>query len=369
MRRLRANVALGICLGALVAAVMTSGAVALASTNSCTKLCARSADGLVYRILGEYRFTDAIGNPVEALPFTITNDSRRSEVFAPVPGGFTAVLSTGGIEQFTQYEGPSQADPDCFPPDATEPDGLTPLGYTVKPGHTRGPLEVCMALSPGQTLVKGLFADNNPNLHQNAVIRLTGSIPHLRTPFPLAPSKPSPWSLPDPADLPATALSGIGAFQGPDCHPGLHVYVNRGTRRAYRSCTQDVIVDLVLNVYVGFVPPTRNSPGFPFDVPFSARGGVAIPGFPDAELFKHPFPAFWPRAVAVRFTRIIRGKKVYAQVAAGYTAVGPRGFSQCPQANRIANVEIAARALFKLLGPGSAPRLSLPPRSPYCPVS
>ena len=304
---------------------------------------------MVYRILGEYRFTDVIGNRVEAFPFTVTNASGRSEVFEPVPG-FTAILSTGGSEQLTQYEGPSQTDPSCFPPTATLPGSLTPLGYRVKPGQTRGPWEVCMALSPGQRLVKALFADNNPDLHQNAVIALTGKIPQLATPLPLT---PSPWALPDPCNLPAPALNGIGT----NAAGGRLMWVHRNTRRAYGDCVTNAPGVVVSDVYVGYVPPNR----FVEDVVLNGPV-TAAPGFPGAKLLRSTVPEGQHDLLAVRFTRTIGHKRLYGQVAASFD-----GFDLCPQANMVANLAIAAKALFKAIGPGPAPTLSLPPPSPYCP--
>lgn len=52
----------------------------------CRRLCKKSVDGMVYRILGEFRSTDVIGNPVVAFAFTVTNKSKRTEAFEPVPG-------------------------------------------------------------------------------------------------------------------------------------------------------------------------------------------------------------------------------------------------------------------------------------------
>ncbi len=331
-----------------------------AGASSCRRLCAESADGMVYRVLGEFHYTDVIGQSAVGFAFTVTNNSRSAETFEPFPG-FTAQLSTGDYVQYpTGYESASAADPKCSPV-ATQPGVITPLGYRVKPGQTGGPWEVCMALSPGQTVVKAVFADDNPNLHQNAVIPLTGAIPQLRTPLPpppssksSKPSKPSSWWLPDPADLPAAVLSGTGDAVGRGCY---HVWANRGTRRAYRRCDYNPTI-FVFSSYVGFVPPSLAYYGVLFRGP-----GVAIPGFPSAELFtesQDPEGGAHP-VLAVRFTRTIGGKRIYGQVAASFVSR-----PQCPETNRIANVEIAARALFKLLGPGPAPRLSLPPSSPLC---
>ena len=141
------------------------------------------------------------------------------------------------------------------------------------------------------------------------------------------------------------------------------IWVHRNTRRAYGTCVTNVPGSVVSDLYVGYVPPNRSAvDGLALD------GSVAAaPGFPGAKLLRSTKPDGQHNLLAIRFTRTIGHRRFYAQVAASFDASGPGGFDLCPQANMVANLEIAAKALFKAIGPGAAPTLSLPPQSPYCP--
>lgn len=332
---------------------------------------------MVYRILGEFHYTDVVGNQVVAFPFTVTNDSRQTETFTLFPG-FTAVLSTGGYEQFTSYEGPSAQDPKCSPPN-TQPNLSTSLGgYKLKPGHSGGPWEACMEVSPGQRIVKAVFADDNPNLHQAAMISLTGNVPQLRTPLP--PSTPPgnkgkgvgpAAGLPNPCKLEAAALENVVSASARPSDGALHETL-KGTAHARATCrfpvgyggpNQTTTTNFMPVVYLGYVRPTDN---FPY--PFFSDTPAAISGFPHANVID-TFDTWMPddslRWIIVNFTRRFHGRVVYGQIA---TTFQTYYWPSCPAANLEANVELAAADLYKSLGPGSAPSPSSPqPLAGICP--
>src|ERR1022692_4030899 len=273
MGRLRVSLVLGVSVVVALGLSQASSVAAKGAGSGCGRLCKRSVDGMVYRILGEFRNTDSIGNPFDAFAFTVTNRSKRAEVCEPVPG-FTATLNTGGVEQLTSYEYPSATDPSCASPTATESNSLTPVGYQVKPGDTLGPLEVCMALSPGQQLTKALLADNNQNLHHNAVIPLTGKIQLLPAPLPLI------WPLPDPCKLPYKDLRGFALVDASTTPSDLQfVKSNWNTQSASAECVFYPQNPPSNTIYVGYVPPPEPS------------GKVSkIPGWPGATLVASTLP-------------------------------------------------------------------------------
>lgn len=390
----------------LCAALAVSTSLLFAGTagaKSCGTLCVQSADGMMYRVLGEFHYTDVIGQSAVGFAITVTNNSRRAETFEPFPG-FTAQLSTGGDVQYESYESRSAADPDCAPV-ATQPGVITPLGYHVKPGRTGGPWEICMALSQGQTVVKAVFADDNPNLHQPAIIELR-SVPQLRTPLPshtppgtnhsTPPGNknhaigPAP-ALPNPCRLSAAALENIVSASAKPSDGSLHTTF-KGTAHETATCRFPVgyggpnlitTTNFMPAVYLGYVRPAdeylppnypenpsarADAPTNPQGYPFFPSTAAAIPGFPHASLID-TFDEWQPddslRWIIVNFTRRFDGRLVYGQIA---TTFQTGYFRSCPAANLDANVESAAVDLYKLLGPGSAPSPSLPrPLAVGCP--
>src|ERR1022692_4884090 len=265
MGRLRVSLVLGVSVVVALGLSQASSVAAKGAGSGCGRLCKRSVDGMVYRILGEFRYTDSIGNPVDAFAFTVTNRSKRAEVCEPVPG-FTATLNTGGVEQLTSYEYPSATDPSCASPTATESNSLTPVGYQVKPGHTLGPLEVCMALSPGQQLTKALLADNNQNLHHNAVIPLTGKITVLPAPLPVL------WPLPNPCAAPAKSDGSVG-FEVPGGGAPKLEESNWNTASASSTCVFNPNTPPFPTIYDGYVPP-----------PEASGKALKLPGWPGARM-------------------------------------------------------------------------------------
>lgn len=336
-------------MGRLARCVCLSGAVvvcaallttASARASTCSRLCAESADGMVYRVLGEFHYTDVIGQSAVGFAFTVTNNSRQAETFEPFPG-FTAQLSTGGYVQYpTGYESASAADPKCSPV-ATQPGVITPLGYRVKPGQTGGPWEVCVVVSPGQTVVKAVFADDNPNLHQPATIELS-NVPQLRTPLPPRSPKaharpPLEWPLPDPCNLPASLLNDfVGTSSG-----GVLTRRDWDTSRARATCTFAELPGLYAKTYLGYVRPPEPTGGY---------HRIAIPGWPGAELLDSTLPNmsnsyFW----VVTFERQYHGHDVWGQTwwqGSACTRAEPSGAA-------------IAKGLYQLFGPG--PKVSVPP--------
>lgn len=188
-----------------------------------------------------------------------------------------------------------------------------------------------MALSPGQRLTKALLADNNRNLHRNAVIPLTGKITVLPAPLPLL------WPLPNPCAVPAKSDGSVG-FEVPGGGAPKLEESNWNTASASSTCVFNPNTPPFPTIYDGYVPP-----------PEASGKVLKIPGWPGAKMvvstLPHSNPGYF---VQVTFKRQFHGRTVWGQTwlpGAFCTAARPSDAS-------------TAKALYDEFG--SRPSVSVP---------
>ncbi len=348
-RRPRSSVGnkLLIALLALATTSLLLPAIASARTRGCGTSCAVSSDGMDYRVTSVRVFNSAtLDEPVTAVGFQIANRSHHAHVFAPFPGGFTAVTKPGGIVQFPDgYIGAASDEPDCYDPHALDPGvGTDPDSFRVRPGEVLTRLrEMCLVLPGGEKLSSVDFADNDA--YDNAVVKITR--------FDFLPPLPDPCRLPGSAQR-AAELDGL---LGDEHLSSKLLGTIRGERTCARSrpvqpqppCPYEQVYGPCpvvppppsIRVYIGFIRPPRPT----HQAAVAERATVAqIVGFPGGELINSSQYRSYLGSkyfVIASFARRYRGYTVYGEVEFDG--------SICPPGDSL-GVATAAKGLYSELG-------------------
>ena len=317
---------------------------AVARSGRCGRLCAVSDDHMVYRVTSYFTFRAPAGEVETAVGYKITNRSHRAHVFAPLPGGFTAVTTSGQYEQVTDYQPGRKG---CYVSNGIAPPYLhqDPDQYRIRPGHTRVMKLMCMIVPSGERLAKVQFADNDA--YRNAVVKLP-RVANLRPKAHRKKRGSGPknhkqnWWLPNPCQVTPQRY-----MIDPRSEYTLS-WGGRGTSQARALCQHTDYGPVWANhresFYIGYVPPLQ---------PSGSATTTSIAGWPGATLtistrdyFNDPY-WFW----TVNFHRRFDGHVVYGQ----YWYAGESCTSSEPHA------AIVVKALYDAFGP---PGVSVPPRYP-----
>lgn len=310
------------------ALALTPGLAAAATGSGiCRGSCVASGGGMSYRVISYYHLTASDGQLLTAVGYTITNGSSRSHVFAPLPGGFTAVATDGSYIQVEDYIGgaaPNCYSPAAITPGATHPD---PDSYTIKPRQARKMKLMCFVVPAGEKLAKVQFADNDAT--SNAVVMLG------------RPSPPADWSLPNLCKLPPRVTRPLdlnGHVNNPIENPGtpmalLTCAYYRGNPHVPLGAAYD------LQIWVANEESLVRPVG----------GRTRIKGWPGAELFSQGPPLAGVPA-DLFFKRRFHNHDVWVLVwfFPSSCNIRPAWFA-------------AARAVYLLFGPG--PPVSVPSKS------
>lgn len=323
--------------------------------RACRALCAVSDDGVVYRVTAYFKFRDHVGQQATAVDFSITNRSHRAHVFAPLPGGFTALTRSGQYVQVQDYI----VGRGCYAPFAIDPGAShhDPDQYRIRPGQTRTMKLMCMVVPSGQRLAKVQFADNDAA--RNAVVRLP-HVANLRPSRPKTGGKggpphggpgkkpPGPWWLPDPCQT--TPDSYLRNSSGAGRKDWTLFWRYRDTAQANALCRYQDPLPVASggggtrSIYIGYQPPPE---------PYGSATSTKIAGWPGASLRISTRDFFtdpnW--FYTVNFHRRFHGHIVYGQ----FWWQGRSCTSSEPYA------AIVLKPLYDAFGP---PGVSVPPRYP-----
>lgn len=142
----------------------------------CAVTCATGDDGMEYRVTSTRRFTGPGGISVVAVGFTMNDRTRTGHDFDATGGGFSAVLSSGGVVQLqNELSATAAGDPSCYTNPVINGGGTDPNLVHVDPHATFVfPKQICMNVARSDRVTEIEFADQDAS--SNATITLPAPI-------------------------------------------------------------------------------------------------------------------------------------------------------------------------------------------------
>jgi hypothetical protein len=146
------------------------------TSGPCPTTCVTGDDGMLYRVISTRRFIGLNGTPVVAVGFSMTNQSSTGHDFDATGGGFSAVLSSGGVVQIeNELSAAGAGDPRCYTNPLVFGGGSDPNRVHVDPGSTfLFPKQMCLRVEPPDKITEIEFADQDAS--NNATITLPNPI-------------------------------------------------------------------------------------------------------------------------------------------------------------------------------------------------
>lgn len=156
----------------------TNTAIASATTGQfptsgpCTITCATGDDGMEYRITSTRRFTGPGRVSVVAVGFTMTDPTATGHDFDASGGGFSAVLSSGGVVQLeNELNATTAGDTSCYTNPVINGGGTDPNLVHIDPHTTFSfPKQICLSVAPTDRVTEIEFADQDAS--NNATVTL-----------------------------------------------------------------------------------------------------------------------------------------------------------------------------------------------------
>ncbi|MEO8889724.1 MAG: hypothetical protein ABI429_10615 [Jatrophihabitantaceae bacterium] len=133
------------------------------TSGPCPTTCVSGDDGMQYRIISTRRFIGLNSTPVVAVGFSMTNQSSVGHDFDATGGGFSAVLSSGGVVQIeNELSAAGAGDPRCYTNPLVFGGGSDPNIVHVNPGSTFVfPKQICLRVTPPDKITEIEFADQD----------------------------------------------------------------------------------------------------------------------------------------------------------------------------------------------------------------
>ena len=145
----------------------------LPSSGSCAVTCAAGDDGMEYRVTSTRRFAGLSGISVVAVGFTMINATDAGHDFDATGGGFSAVLTSGGVVQLEdELSATAAGDPSCYTNPVVNGGGTDPDVVHVGPHTTFAfPKQICMNVAPTDRVTEVEFADQDASGNATVVLR------------------------------------------------------------------------------------------------------------------------------------------------------------------------------------------------------
>jgi len=141
-------------------------------SGPCAITCAAGDDGMEYRVTSTRRFTGPSGISVVAVGFTMINASDAGHDFDATGGGFSAVLTSGGVVQLqNELSATAAGDPSCYTNPVVYGGGTDPNLVHVGPHATFAfPKQVCMNVARTDRVTEIEFADQDASGNATVVL-------------------------------------------------------------------------------------------------------------------------------------------------------------------------------------------------------
>jgi len=141
-------------------------------SGPCAATCAAGDDGMEYRVTSTRRFTGPSGISVVAVGFTMINASDAGHDFDATGGGFSAVLTSGGVVQLqNELSATAAGDPSCYTNPVVYGGGTDPNLVHVGPHTTFAfPKQVCMNVARTDRVTEIEFADQDASGNATVVL-------------------------------------------------------------------------------------------------------------------------------------------------------------------------------------------------------